>query len=249
MKVKGEEDKITKKFIKEFLTERRDALIDKREEAHNDMNGELCGKDEYKKPETDSLTKVLFESDSTLRGYGFEDEDMGTVINEFRKLVNGGFNPMSAATELSDEYPMSPSKILFVAAGKGIIDEHWGDLYKDRDKEGENGLIVEGDKKPFDSSKTLKEYFGSGQHEDGEYQEPVDGELDYRNDSGDYPDCFELHTIQVSRNNFDRAHQLITNTIDVGYADCLFGFDNRDELMDAANILEREGIDFEIVDD
>ena len=64
----------------------------------------------------------------------------------------------------------------------------------------------------------------------------------------DYPDCFELHTIQVARHQFARACHLISNTIDIGYADCLLGFDNRDELMDAANTLEREGIGFDIVE-
>ena len=86
--------------------------------------------------ESNSLKGLLLnESREDWEGYGFGSSDMTVVINSFERMVNGGVNPMDAATELSYEYPVEPLHILNVAARHGIIDN--AEMYQDMQKNSE----------------------------------------------------------------------------------------------------------------
>jgi len=86
--------------------------------------------------ESNSLKGLLLnESREDWEGYGFGSSDMTVVINSFERMVNGGVNPMDAATELSYEYPVEPLHILNAAARHGIIDN--AEMYQDMQKNSE----------------------------------------------------------------------------------------------------------------
>ena len=126
MRLSKDEKRITRKFLKEFLTERRDGLIEKREQVRDEINGVLRGDEKFERVDTESLKKVLFESGKD------ESLNESEILNEFIKMVNSGIGIMDASTKVSDDYPINPAKILYIAANKGLIDEYWGELFENK---------------------------------------------------------------------------------------------------------------------